>query len=192
MEFIDEKTIKLVKPLNELDKFVLRFIGIVEKHVDYVIISDYVSLLLGRTRSTEDVDFFIKRINQETLTKLYLELKENGFWCLNAESEEEIYSYLNENLAVRFAENGQTIPNMEVKFHKKRLDNEVFTDFVTVETEEGPIKISSLERQIAFKRYYLKSDKDLEDAQHVEEVFKGKINKEKIKKYKQLIELEDG
>ena len=50
------------------------------------------------------------------------------------------------------------------------------------------IIISSLERQIAFKRYYLMSDKDLEDAKHVEEVFKGHIDVEKIKKYKVFLE----
>ena len=192
MEFVDERTIKLDKPLNVLDKLVLKFVKIIEKYIDYVIISGYVSLLFGRTRGTEDVDFFIREIDLETLTKLYQDLKKNGFWCLNAESNVEVYSYLKEGIAVRFAEKGKVIPNMEVKFARKRLNQDVFTDYLTVETAEGVLKISSLERQIAFKRFFLGSPKDLEDAQHVEEVFKDKINKEKIKYYKELIKREYG
>ena len=192
MKFIDERTIKLDKPLNVLDQLVLKFVKILEKYVDYVIISGYVSLLFGRTRGTEDVDFFIKEIDLETLTKLYQDLKKNGFWCLNAESNEEVYSYLKEGIAVRFAEKGKAIPNMEVKFARKRLNQDVFTDYLIVETVEGVLKISSLERQIAFKRFFLGSPKDLEDAQHVEEVFKDRINQEKIKYYKELIKKEYG
>ncbi len=189
MKFITERKLKLDKPLNELDKFVLHFIKVIEKHTDYVIISGYVSILLGRSRATEDVDLFIKPISKEIFIKLYHKLKEVGFWCLNAESDDEVYSYLKEGLAIRFANKGETIPNMEVKFTKRRLDEEVFTDFIEVETEEGIIKISSLERQIAFKRYFLKSDKDFEDAKHIEDLFKEHLNYEKIKRYKELIEL---
>ncbi|MFH1396326.1 MAG: hypothetical protein ABIG93_02920 [archaeon] len=190
MEFMSDKKIKLNKPLSELDKFVLKFIKIVEKYTDYVIISGYVSILLGRSRATEDVDAFLKQINKETFVKLYHELKENGFWCLNAESDDEVYSYLEEGMAIRFAEEGITIPNFEMKFAKSNLNLEVFNDFIEVETEDGKLNISSLERQIAFKRYYLGSDKDLEDAQHIEEVFKDRIDYEKVNKYKELIKRE--
>lgn len=192
MKFITSRKIKLDKPLNELDKFVLRFINILKEHVEYVVISGYVSILLGRSRATEDVDIFIKPINKEIFVRLYQHLKEAGFWCLNAESEDEVYNYLKERLAVRFANQGETIPNMEVKFPKNELDEEVFTDFLEVETTEGMIKISSLERQVAFKKYYLKSQKDLEDAKHIEEVFKEHLNQEKIKKYKRILKLKYG
>ncbi|MBU2634051.1 MAG: hypothetical protein KJ674_02295 [Nanoarchaeota archaeon] len=64
MKFINSKTIQLDKDLNELDKFVLKFIKILEKHTSYVIVSGYVSILLGRTRATEDVDVFIKELNK--------------------------------------------------------------------------------------------------------------------------------
>lgn len=191
MKFINKRKIKLEKPLNKLDKFVLRFVKILEKYVDYVIVSGYVSILFGRSRGTEDVDFFIKPLDKEGFVKLYHELKDYGFWCLNAESDDEVYSYLEEG-AIRFANKGETIPNMEIKIAKKLLDLEVFTDFIEVELDNEKINISSLERQIAFKKYFLKSDKDLEDAKHIEEVFKDKIENEKIKKYKKLIEIRHG
>ena len=59
--------------------------------------------------------------------------------------------------------------------------NKLSPDLITVKLKEGILKISSLERHIAFKRYYLGTDKDMEDAKHVEEIFKGKINNEKVK-----------
>lgn len=192
MEWIDGKKIKLEKSVNDLDRFVLLFIRIVEKYVEYVIISGYVAILLGRSRATEDVDLFIKPLEKEKFIKLYHELKEAGFWCLNAESNDEVYSYLKDNIAIRFANKGQTIPNLEVKFPKTRLEGDAFADFLEVETKEGIIKISSLEKQIAFKKYYLGSDKDLEDARHLEELFKEHLDKEKIKKYQELIRLEYG
>ena len=131
MKFIDNKTIKLEKELNDLDLFVIKFIRIIEKYIDYVIISGYVSILLGRSRATEDVDLFIKNIGKQKFEQLYEDLKKNGFWCLNAESVNEIYSYLTDNLAIRFAEKGEVIPNFEVKIAKDNLSLAEFSDFIS-------------------------------------------------------------
>jgi len=187
MKFLDKKTIKIDRELNELDKFVLKFTKILEKHTDYVIVSGYVSILLGRTRGTEDVDIFIKKLDKKKFIILYNNLRKDGYWCLNDEDSNEIYEYLKDGLAVRFALKNETIPNFEIKFAKKRLAIGSFEDRINVITKGGKIKISSLERQIAFKRYYLKSDKDLEDAKHIEEVFKNNIDHKKINIYKNLI-----
>ncbi|HLD41949.1 MAG TPA: hypothetical protein VJB06_02850 [archaeon] len=65
MEFLDSRTIKLDKIENELDKFVLDFIKILEKHAKYVIVSGYVAILFGRSRGTEDIDMFIGRLAKE-------------------------------------------------------------------------------------------------------------------------------
>jgi len=190
MEFRDKNTIKLNKIINELDKFVLDFTRILEKYANYVIISGYISILFGRARSTEDIDVFIKKIDKEKFYLLYSDLKKNDYWCLNAESPDDVYEYLKEGLAVRFAKKSETIPNIEVKFINKKLDADLIKESVTVITKEGSLKISSIERQIAFKKYYLKSDKDIEDAKHLEEIFKNKIDLNKIKKYKKMIENE--
>ena len=190
MEFRDKNTIKLNKIINELDKFVLDFIRIIEKYANYVIISGYISILFGRARSTEDIDVFIEKIDKEKFYLLYSDLKKNDYWCLNAESPDDVYEYLKEGLAVRFAKKSETIPNIEVKFINKKLDADLIKESVTVITKEGSLKISSIERQIAFKKYYLKSDKDIEDAKHLEEIFKNKIDLNKIKKYKKMIENE--
>lgn len=184
----DKKEIELKRTLSNLDILVVRFIKILEKYAEYVIVSGYVSILLGRSRATEDVDIFIKNISFEKFSQFYEELKKRGFWCLNAEKPLEVFSYLKDGLAVRFAEDGKSIPNFEVKFTKKQSDEDAFEDSIKVILLSGEtLRISSLERQIAFKRYFLCSDKDMEDALHVEEIFKEKLDYSKINKLKDII-----
>lgn len=131
MEYsIKKREITVNKRLNNLDKFVMDFISILEKYADYVIISGYVSIILGRTRITEDVDIFIKAVSEEEFLELYEELKRRGFWCLNAEDGKEIFDFLKNKMAVRFSREGKPVPNFKVKFPKDSLDKEVFEDFL--------------------------------------------------------------
>lgn len=183
----DKREIILERKLNKLDRFVLDFIKVLEKHIDYVIISGYVSILLGRTRATEDIDLFIKHISIEKFAEFYEEAKKRGFECINAEKVDEVFSYLKEGLAIRFSRKNQPVPNFEIKLPKREIDRETFEDFITVLLPRGKLKISSLERQIAFKEEYLKSDKDIEDATHIEELFKDKLDYGKINKLKEIV-----
>ncbi|MBI2669050.1 hypothetical protein HYX14_04350 [Candidatus Woesearchaeota archaeon] len=80
MRFIAERRILLERPLNYLDEFLLRFIRILEKYVDYVIISGYISLLFGR--STEDVNLFMRFMDKAKFVALYHEFLDNNFHCL--------------------------------------------------------------------------------------------------------------
>lgn len=188
MEYINKNEIRLSRRLSALDRLVLHFVSILEKYVDYVIISGYISILFGRARATEDIDIFIKKMDKKEFPRLYKELDLEGFWCINAEKVEEVFNYLQDGLAIRFARKKTSIPNFEIKFPKRAIDEETFEDSINVSLSEGKIIISSLERQIAFKRYFLKSDKDIEDALHIEEVFKDKLDYDKINKLKKIIE----
>ncbi len=185
----DKREIKSERKLSNLDKFVLDFVRILEKYVDYVIVSGYVSIILGRTRITEDIDVFIGKISEEKFSQLYRALKNANFWCLNSENEKEIFDFLKNKMAIRFSYKEMPVPNFEVKFPKDNLDLETFNDFINVILPQGKIKISSLERHIAFKKYYLGSDKDIDDALHIENLFKDKIDFEKINKLKALIKI---
>jgi len=178
--------------LSELDKFAIDFLKIIKKSVDYVIISGYVSILLGRSRSSEDIDIFIKKISREKFEKLYQDLTKDKFWCLNSGNADDLYSYLQDGLAIRFAYKGEGIPNFEVKFPKDFIDEEVFEDCITVHIGDFSFFISSLEKQIAFKKYYLGDDKDLEDASHIEELFNKDLDRDKIEETKKLIEGRNG
>lgn len=185
MEWVDEKTIKLERELSDLDKFVLKFLKVLERHTDYILISGYVAILLGRSRGTEDVDLIIPELKEEEFKQLYAELLQNGFWCLNADSAEELHSMLKNRLAIRFAKKRNVIPNMEIKFARDLLDNLTLKEKIKVITKEGELFISSIELQIAYKRFILKSPKDLEDARHLQKLFN--ISGEKINKYKNLL-----
>ena len=177
------------KAINDLDKFALDFLKIIKRYTEYIIISGYVSILLGRSRATEDIDLFIKKIPKEQFLKLYKELQEKGFWCINEEDGEELFKYLEENLAIRFCREEMPIPNFEVKFPKDALDESSFEDSVKVLLSEGELTISSLERHIAFKELYLGTEKDIEDAKHIEELFKEKIDYDKVNKLKEFIKI---
>ena len=185
----ERKEIILDKELNKIDKFTFDFIRIIEKYVDYVIISGYVSILLGRSRATENVDIFIKKIPKAKFISMYKDLIENNFWCINSDNIDTIFDYIDEGIAIRFARGRIPLPNIKVKFPKDELDGDAFNDSISVKLPVGEMNISSLERHIAFKRYFLGDDKDNEDALHVEELFKEDIDYEKIKKLKGLIKL---
>lgn len=185
MKVIDEKNIILNRELNELDLFVLKFVKTIERNVPYVIISGYVALLFGRSRGTEDVDLFIIPLNQEKFHQIYYELKQAGFWAINTDNEEELYSMLKSGLAIRFAERNKVIPNMEVKFTKDIIDYITLEERISVKTKQGELFISNLAFQIAYKRFILSSPKDLEDALFLQRLFN--INEEKINKYKQIL-----
>jgi len=182
MEFIGKKTIKTDKIINELDKFVLKFVKILEKFAKYAIVSGYVSIFFGRSRATEDVDVIVETLDKETFTKLYSKLIKNGFWCINSGNINELYDYLQEH-AVRFAKKNNSIPNIEFKFAKGLSDFESLKDQISIETSKGKLFMGNIELQIAYKRIVLCSEKDLEDAMHLEEVFKENLNKEKILSY---------
>lgn len=186
MKFIDKNTIFLEKQLNPLDLFVLEFLSILEKHTKYLLISGYVSLLFGRSRTTEDIDIFIETISKEKFATLYTDLQQK-YWCLNAEDVDEIYEYLAEGLSVRFAKKNDMIPNFEIKFARKKHDKDALQKPFVVKAAEGNFCLSSIEQQIAYKKYYLKSDKDLEDAAHLENLFKGALDTKKIEMYRKMI-----
>jgi len=187
MKFIDKKTIKIDREISDLDNFTLDFIKILEKNTDYVIVSGYVAILLGRARASEDVDVIIPKIDFPKFQSLYTELKKNNFYCLNAEEVSTVYDYLKNNLAVRFAKNDTIIPNIEMKWIKSDFDRFALENTIDVNLSKGKLRISHLELQIAFKEEVLKSPKDLEDARHLEKIAEGYLDNKLINKYREML-----
>ena len=187
MKFINNKTIEIDRELSDLDRFILDFIKVLNKHVKYVIVSGYVAILLGRGRASEDVDIIISKIDFSTFKLLYSELRENKFYCLNAEEEKTVYSYLEDNLAVRFAKMRSVIPNVEMKCVKDKVDRIAIENAINVKLSEGVLKISNLELQIAFKEEVLRSPRDLEDAEYIRDVAKGYLDEKLIQSYKEML-----
>ncbi len=184
MKVVDEKTIILERELSELDEIVLRFVHILERHISYVLISGYVAILFGRTRTTEDVDLFIAPMSKEQFQALYDDLLKNGFWSIISDSADELYSTLQDKLSIRFAEKGKVFPNMEVKFVRDLLDRITLQSKVKVITKEGDLFVGNIGQQIAYKKFILMSQKDLEDARHLQLLFG--IDDHNINKYKEV------
>lgn len=187
MKFIDKETIEIDRELSDLDKFTIDFITILEKYVDYVLVSGYVSILLGRARASEDVDIIIQKIDFSTFQSLYQDIKKQDYFCLNAEKDTTIYDYLLDNLAVRFAKKDTTIPNIELKWSKHKFDDLALKNIIDVKLSKGTLKISHLELQIAFKEEVLKSPKDMEDARHIRKVAENYLDNKLINRYRESL-----
>ena len=180
------------RELSYLDKLALNFVKILDRQgIDYVIISGYIAILFGRSRNTEDVDLFIEEMPFEKFKKLWEALEKEGFECINAFSPEEAYNdYLKEMIAIRFAVKGTFEPNFELKYPKTDLNQYSLKNKIVVELNNEKLNTSKMELQIAFK-LYLGSEKDLEDAIHLWETFKGKLDMELFNEFARRLSVED-
>lgn len=176
------------KVLSKLDLFVIDFVDILTKYADYVVVSGYVSIIFGRSRGTEDIDILIKKIDMETFIKLNRELIGKQYWFLNADNPGELYGMLQDGLAVRIAVKETVIPNIELKFVKSDLDRISLREHIVVKTGKHIINISPLELQIAFK-LYLGSDKDIEDAVYLYDIFSKYLDIVKLKQYMSILKV---
>lgn len=189
---IKDNKIVFEKELSNLDKLVIRFVKILDRlDVDYVIISGYIAILFGRSRNTEDVDLFIEEMSLGKFKRFWEELEKQGFECINASNLKSAFEdYLKEMLAIRFAVKGTFEPNFEVKFPKTDLNKYSLKNKIFVEIGSEKINTSKMELQIAFK-LYLDSDKDIEDAIHLWQMFKGKLNLELFNRFVKRLKVED-
>lgn len=187
MKFIGNGIIELNKELSDLDVFTLEFVQVLRKHTNYVIVSGYVSILLGRARASEDIDILIPKIAKKNFTLLWDELKKAGFDCLNTSDEDEMYEHLSSNTALRFAKAGTAIPNVELKFAKNKIDDISLQNTINVKINSNELLISHLEMQIAFKETVLCSPKDFEDARHLRNISANHLNQALIKKYEVML-----
>ncbi|WP_303704048.1 hypothetical protein [Haloquadratum walsbyi] len=76
--------------------------------MEYVIVSGYVAILTGRSRSTEDIDVILESLSETETEQLVTELKNQGYWGM-AMPLNEMYSMLSEGsrIRIRIAEDGE-------------------------------------------------------------------------------------
>jgi hypothetical protein len=187
MRFLDKTTIEIDRELSDLDHLALDFVKILKKHTPYVIVSGYVSILLGRARASEDIDIIISKNSFPILKKLVHDLQEHGFYCINEQKGKDIFECLAEGNAVRFARKDTVIPNIEMKWAKTTADNIALQKSLTVLLPKEKFLISPLELQIAFKETVLKSPKDNEDARHLRKIAKEYLDASLLQRYKELV-----
>lgn len=178
MEFrFDGKTLRFGKSLSELDRFVLGFAKeIKSSRIPYVVVSGYVSILLGRSRSTEDIDMLIGRISFPRLRSLLDSLERKGYECIDSESARDAFDRLQKNLSIRIARRHTVIPNFEIKFAKSETDITPLKNPLKAVINRTELLVSPLEIQIPYK-VWLGSEKDLEDAVYLYELFKEKLDR---------------
>lgn len=188
MEYVAEKKeIRFKeKVLDKLDKFTIDFVEILEKHVDYVIVSGYVAIALGRTRASEDIDLLVPKMDMAKFVILFDDLIKRGYECANTSKSEEAYRILDEH-AIRFYK-GIPLPNIEFKLISNDVHRNAFENRIELILKGKSLFISPLELQIAYKLSLMSnapleeisSDKDFEDAKHLYDLFKDKLDMEKL------------
>jgi len=183
------KEILINRELSELDKFVFDVTNVLERHARYVIVSGYVTILFGRSRGTEDVDFVIEPLSKEKFLPMCEDAQKTGFEFLNPEDCEGLYEMLAERLGIRMVRKGGIIPNAEIKFPKDEFHMEALEKRIPVQFNGRVIYISPIELQIAYK-LYLGTDKDVEDAFFLYELFKEKIDRRALNDYARRLDVE--
>jgi len=187
-KILDNK-LTINKSITKLDQFALDVIGIIKKYTKYVIISGYVSIFFGRARATEDIDMFISEFPYEQFTKMYDEFVEKGFEFTIDNPNDLYFEYLLNKTPINIWRKGFPLLRIKIKLSRKPSQNQVLLNPIRIQLNEKEILFADIESQIAYKRYIAKSEKDLEDARHLEIVFED-IDKEKIKYFKRIFEKE--
>src|SRR3990170_5638172 len=192
MELSETKEgIEFKKELNDLDKLVIDFVKVLDdSEVRYAIVSGYVAILFGRSRSSEDIDIIIESIGKNKFGIVWEGLSKK-FECIITANREDAYNtYLSVSHPVRFSRKGKFIPNIEVKFPKVELDEWTLGNRKRVLLNGKILYISPMELQIPFK-LFLGSDKDIEDAKHLYNIFKNNINMNLLRQFLKKLNKEE-
>lgn len=186
---IDGDTIVINRDLTQLDLFVRDFLDILKKHSEYLVVSGFVSISSGRTRATEDVDLLVPLMSKEVFKEIFEDLTNNGFWCYQSDNYNTAHEYLSSLESIRFARIGETFPNMEfIPINELRKAKYFeFTHPQKVRVKDFSFKIPPIEFEILYKEIILKSNKDLEDANHLRTFFSDILDNKKFKEYEPII-----
>lgn len=182
---VSRNRIKLKKELNDLDRFVIDFVKVLDRNkIEYVLVSGYVSILFGRSRSSEDIHVIVKKMSKNKFSALWKELSKRNFECIITDNFESAYDkYLTDHTSIRFSRREQPIPNIEFMFPKaEELDNWVLKNGKQVLLNKHLLKISPIELQIAFK-LFLASEKDIEDSRHLYQLFKENLDQKLLTEF---------
>ena len=182
--------IEFEKNLSSLDNFVISFCSILNKlKIKHVLISGYVSILFGRSRTSEDVDMIIEKLDFARFKKLWDEVYKD-FECINTENPKSAYEeYLLSESSIRFSKKKEFIPNMEIKFPQTELDNWSLENRKEVVLNNHLLFISPIELQISFK-LFLGSEKDIEDARHLYRMFKENLDVNLLQDFNRKLKIE--
>ncbi|MFW6285940.1 MAG: hypothetical protein ACOC16_02105 [Nanoarchaeota archaeon] len=182
-----------VDNIDILSQFTNDFCEIVEKHCKYVVVSGFLAISSGRSRGTEDIDIIVSHLSLKEFEELHKDLlKKFSLLHLDELLVEDVYDYLKDS-NIRYVYKGTIIPNMEFKFAKTLIDKDNLEKRKKINLTDLDIYFAPIECAIVFKEKYLGSEKDLEDARHLRNVYLEEIDEKEIDRYSFLIDkmLED-
>ncbi|GAB3691846.1 hypothetical protein GCM10028857_29730 [Salinarchaeum chitinilyticum] len=195
MDLIDGRLV-LSRELSTLDRDVVEFTSVLDDHsVEYVIVSGYVSILTGRSRSTEDVDVVLEPLDSDELSALADRFERMGYWGM-AMPLDRLSDMLPEGERLRIAEDGVMVPNFEVWLASNDLEREALATSITAEIGDAAVSISGIELQIAYKLQLAQAagstaGKDFEDALHLYLTFEDQLNTDRLETYVEDLAVED-
>lgn len=187
--YLKDNIIIVNRNLTKLDLFLKDFLEVLKKHSDYLVVSGFVSISIGRTRATEDIDVLIPIMNEKKFESLFNDLIDSSFWCYQGDYHKEVYPYLKNFNNIRFAKINELFPNIEfIPIDKsKKIKFFEFSHPQKIRVKDFEFKIPPIEFEILYKELVLSSKKDIADAIHLRVFFSEILKEEKFKEYKNII-----
>lgn len=179
----DGNTISLKREMSKLDNLAVRFSAVLHRAgVEHVFLSGYVAIIFGRNRSSEDIDVVCTRISPDEFSRFWKEARKE-FECIITDDERVAREdYLEKGTAIRFADRGEVIPNIEMKFASNAMQHEAIEKALNVVLNGEPLRIAPFEQQIAYK-LFLGSEKDIEDARFLFKLFRERLDLRALEGY---------
>lgn len=195
MELSDDR-LTLTRELSALDRDVIEFTAVLDdQEIEYIIVSGYVVILTGRSRSTEDIDIVLESLSESELSRLATRLKTEGYWGMRMPLD-DLVTMLRGGDRLRIADEGALYPNFEIWLVSNDLEREALATAITADIGGNEIAISSIELQVAYKlRLAMGAEtmdgKDFEDALHLYLTFGEELKGERLESYVERLGVEE-
>lgn len=175
---------------NRLDGLAADFSAILSRlDIDHAFVAGYVSILAGRSRSTEDIDVFVERCSADRIERLVSELESEGYWG-PAMPLSEMYDNLANGTNIWVAPDGEMTPHVEMKFPGDEFDEASLRNAIDAHVGDATVPIGPVELQIAYK-LALGGRTDLEDAAHLYTVFGESLSTDRLETWVERLDVED-
>jgi len=189
IELVDG-TLVVGREPNELDELAMDCSALLDElDVAHVFVSGYVAILAGRSRSTEDIDVLVERLDDDDAGRLVDALTERGFW-----GPAMPLSALGEMPAagdpIWIAPDGDVSPHLEVTVVDDRFDRASLEGAISAVIDDATLPIGPLELQIAYK-LYLGAQRDFEDAVHLYTLFGETLSGARLQAWSEELGVED-
>lgn len=181
-----DETLVVERAPNDLDDLAIRFTRTLDDlGIDHVYVAGYVAVLAGRSRSTEDIDVLLERVDRDAVEDLADRLEAEGMWgpAMPLDSMAEM---LEDNVWV--ARDGEMVPRLEVKFVDDEFDRASLENSITARIDGSEVPVGPLELQIAYK-LWMGAQRDIEDAAHLHGLFEESLRTDRLEEWVERLDV---